>query len=219
MRFIDQITKVCQPTYLPELFRSMPPRVKFISLPFWGTALCTPYPPAISSKMSNLPRNEGSSKVSDIQASTLAEQRHQTQTQLILSVQCWPVASPKASGISPLVTKFYEAFKQVLCTLMFFFCYLVSVELICSEIVLTLHLFSMRKLSQTPLQPPFYEKFSIMHVTSKAKKRSINIQSGCQLTGSFLKKTNEVRVRMNHLRFHDFQPIPAPSHNNQAPCH
>jgi hypothetical protein len=106
---------------------------------------------------------------SQIQASTLAEQGHQTQTPLFLSVECWPVASPKASGISPLVTKFYEAFKQVLCTLMFFFCYLVSVELICSEIVLTLHLFSMRKLSQTPLQPPFYEEFSIMHVTSKAK--------------------------------------------------
>jgi hypothetical protein len=119
--------------------------------------------------MSNLPRNEGSIKVSNILASTLAEQGHQTQTPLILSVECWPVASPKASGISPLVTKFYEAFKQVLCTLMFFFCYLVSVELIWSEIVLTYHLFSMRKLSQTPLQPPFYEEFSIMHVTSKAK--------------------------------------------------
>jgi len=80
--------------------------------------------------MSNLPRNAGSIKVSNIQASTSAKQGHQTQTPLILSAECWPVASPKASGISPLVTKFYEAFKQVLCNLMFFFCYLVSVELI-----------------------------------------------------------------------------------------
>jgi hypothetical protein len=57
----------------------------------------------------------------------------------------------------------------VLCTLMFFFCYLVSVELIWSEIILTLHLFSMRNLSQTPLQPPFYEEFSIMHVLAMPK--------------------------------------------------
>lgn len=29
------------------------------------------------------------------------------------------------------------------------------------------------------------------------------------LTGSFLKKTREVRVRINHRFFQDFQPIPA----------
>ena len=28
------------------------------------------------------------------------------------------------------------------------------------------------------------------------------------LTGSFLKKTNDVRVSINHRFFHDFQPIP-----------
>lgn len=29
------------------------------------------------------------------------------------------------------------------------------------------------------------------------------------LTGSFLKNTNEVRVRINHRFFQEFQPIPA----------
>lgn len=32
---------------------------------------------------------------------------------------------------------------------------------------------------------------------------------GWKLTGSLLKKTNDVRVKINHLFFHDVHPIPA----------
>jgi hypothetical protein len=54
------------------------------------------------------------------------------------------------------------------------------------------------------------DEFSIVtHVTSMAKSRATLFKLASQLTGSFLKKTNEVRVRINHLRFHDFQPSPA----------
>lgn len=41
------------------------------------------------------------------------------------------------------------------------------------------------------------------------KSRATVFKLASQLTGSFLKKTNEVRVRINHLRFQDFQPSPA----------